>query len=61
MGREERRTRDRIGRQLARRLGRKPTEQEIDAALEQLELTHKKEGRRPQGPKLKPRPSAWKQ
>ena len=61
MGREERRIRERIKRQLARRLGRDPTQEEIESALAQLALTQQKEGRKPQGPKPKPRPFAWKQ
>ena len=44
MGREERRTRDRVKRQLERRLHREPTEEEIDAALRQVELSHEKLG-----------------
>ena len=61
MGREERRMRERIRRQLTRRLGRDPTKEEIELALAQLELTQQKEGRKPQGPKPKSRPFAWKQ
>lgn len=61
MRREERRARGRIKRQLTRRLRREPTQEEIDAALAQLELTQQKESRKPQGPKPKPRPFARKQ
>jgi len=61
MGREERRVRERIKTQLAKRLGRDPTQEEVEAALAQLEQTQQKEGRKPQGPKPKPRPFAWKQ
>ena len=61
MRREERRARERVTRQLAKRLRREPTAEEIEAALAQLELTQQKEGRKPPGPKPKPRPFAWKQ
>ena len=61
MRREERRARERVTKQLARRLRREPTQEEIEAALAQLEQTQQKEGRKPQGPKPKPRPFAWKQ
>ena len=61
MRREERRARERISRQLARRLRREPTQEEIESALAQLQLTQQKEGRKPQGPKPKSRPFAWKQ
>jgi len=61
MRREERRARERVTKQLARRLRREPTQEEIESALAQLQLTQQKEGRKPQGPKPKSRPFAWKQ
>jgi len=61
MRREERRARERITKQLARRLRREPTQEEIESAMAQLRLAQQKEGRKPQGPKPKPRPFAWKQ
>jgi len=46
MGREEKRQRERIVKQLERRLRRKPTEEEIEKALaERRETRWKKNGR----------------
>jgi len=42
MGREEKRQRQRTIRQLKRRLGREPTEQEVDQALDVLRQTQEK-------------------
>jgi DNA-directed RNA polymerase specialized sigma subunit len=62
MGREERRQRGRVAKQLRKRLGRAPTEEEIDAALAELQETQAKEGRRrADGSKPKARPFAWRQ
>lgn len=44
MGREERRTRERVKKQLETRLRREPTDEEIETALRQLEQTHEKLG-----------------
>jgi DNA-directed RNA polymerase specialized sigma subunit len=44
MGREERRTRERVKRHLEKKLHREPTDEEIEAALHQLEQTHEKLG-----------------
>lgn len=44
MGREERRTHERVKRQLEKRLRREPTDEEIEAAVRQLEQTHQKLG-----------------
>jgi len=62
MGREERRMRTRVARQLEKRLGRKATDEEIEEALGAVQETQAKEGRRrPDGSKPKARPFAWKQ
>ena len=45
MGRQEKRERVRIAKNLHKRLGRDPNEEEIEAALRQLEKTRRKEGR----------------
>lgn len=42
MGREEKRQRSRIVRQLERRLHRKPTEEEVEKALSDLRETRRK-------------------
>ena len=48
MGREEKRERERMTKQLERRLRRKPKEEEVDKALAELQETqHKASGRRP--------------
>jgi len=46
MGREEKRQRERIVKQLTKKLGRKPTDEEVDKALGELqESDRKREGR----------------
>jgi len=48
MGREEKRERERILKQLERRLRRKPTEEEVEKALAELHETRRKTtGREP--------------
>ncbi|MEE8592673.1 MAG: hypothetical protein V3T03_00970 [Candidatus Bipolaricaulota bacterium] len=48
MGREEKRERERILKQLERRLHRKPTEEEVEKALAELHETRRKTtGREP--------------
>lgn len=47
MGREEKRERERIVKQLERRLRRKPKEEEVDKALAELQETHRKAAGRP--------------
>lgn len=48
MGREEKRERERILKQLERRLHRKPTEEEVEKALTELhEARRKRTGREP--------------
>ncbi len=48
MGREEKRERERILKQLERRLHRKPTEEEVEQALAELHETRRKTtGREP--------------
>ena len=42
MGREEKRQRERVARQLERRLRRKPTEEEVEKALTQLREARRK-------------------
>jgi hypothetical protein len=44
MGREEKRLRERMIRQLKRRLRRKPTDDEIDEAVADLQETRRKTG-----------------
>jgi len=62
MGREERRMRQRVAKQLRSRLGREPTDEEITDAFQALEATLQKEGRRRRdGTKPRSRPFAWKQ
>jgi hypothetical protein len=54
--------REKVTRQLAKRLGRDPSEDEIDEAVATLHEAQEKEGRRrPDGTKPKARPFAWKQ
>jgi len=48
MGREEKRERDRVVKQLANRLGRKPKEAEIEKALAELQETRRKQSDRAQ-------------
>ena len=47
MGREEKRERERMTKQLERRLRRKPKEEEIDKALAELRKTQRKAAGRP--------------
>jgi len=48
MGREEKRERERILKQLERRLGHKPTTEEVEKALDELHVTRRKmTGREP--------------
>ncbi|UCF10837.1 MAG: hypothetical protein JSW65_03920 [Candidatus Bipolaricaulota bacterium] len=62
MGREERRMRQRVEKQLRKRLGRDPSEEEVDEAIAAVQEAQQKEGRRrPDGTKPKARPFAWKQ
>jgi len=49
MGREENRQRERIVKQLERRLRRKPSEEEIEKALAERRETRWKKGRRGTG------------
>jgi hypothetical protein len=56
MGRDERRARERVVRQLTSKLRRAPTEEEIGAALRQVERTHEKLGWEKPGTKAKPLP-----
>jgi len=46
MGREEKRQRERAIKQLEKRLGRKPTDEEIDKAIAELETTKRKRAER---------------
>ena len=46
MGREEKRQRDRLVKQLTARLGRTPTEEEIEKALAKLQETKRKQSNR---------------
>ncbi|MCX6096343.1 MAG: hypothetical protein NT125_06475 [Candidatus Bipolaricaulota bacterium] len=57
MGRDERRARERVTRQLTKKLRREPTEEEIETALRQVELTHEKLGW--EKPGTKPKPLPW--
>jgi hypothetical protein len=62
MGREQRRMRQKVAKQLEKRLGRKPSDDEIDEAVAALQETQAKEGRRrADGSKPKARPFAWRQ
>lgn len=47
MGREEKRERERMVKQLERRLRRKPKEEEVDKALAELQETRRKATGRP--------------
>ena len=46
MGREEKRQRDRLVKQLTRRLGRDPSDEEIEQALAKLRQTKRKQSNR---------------
>jgi hypothetical protein len=46
MGREDKRLRARIARQLAKRLRRKPTEEELEKAIADVRQTRRKSSRR---------------
>jgi DNA-directed RNA polymerase specialized sigma subunit len=59
MGREERRTRERVVRQLEKRLRRKPTDEEVETALRQLEQTHEKLGWEKPGAGTRPKKLPW--